>query len=46
LVESLDTFISQYQESVKKFASVSPTILEKFSAAGVRRKLRNILSFN
>ena len=46
LVESLEILVSQYQESVKKFASVSPTILEKFSADGVRRKLRNILSFN
>ena len=46
LVESLELLVSQYQESVKKFASVSPTILEKFSADGVRRKLRNILSFN
>jgi len=46
LVESLETLVSQYQESVKKFASVSPTTLENFSADGVRRKLRNILSFN
>jgi len=46
LVESLETLVIQYQESIKKFASVSPTILEKFSADGVRRKLRNILSFN
>ena len=46
LVESLEILVSQYQESVKKFASVSPTILEKFSADGIRRKLRNILSFN
>jgi len=38
--------VSQYQESIKKFASVSPSILEKFSADCVRRKLRNILSFN
>ena len=46
LVESLEILVSQYQESVKKFASVSPTILGKFSADGVRRKLRNILCFN
>jgi len=46
LVESLETLVSQYQESIKKFASVSPSILEKFSADCVRRKLRNILSFN
>jgi glycosyltransferase involved in cell wall biosynthesis len=46
LVESLETLVGQYQESTKKFASVSPTILEKFSADSVRRKLRKILSFN
>jgi len=46
LVESLEILVSQYQESVKKFASFSPTTREKFSADGVRRKLKNILSFN
>jgi len=46
LVESLETLISQYQESINKLALVSPTILDKFSADCVRRKLRNILSFN
>jgi glycosyltransferase involved in cell wall biosynthesis len=46
LVESLEILVSQYQESVKKFASFSPTAREKFSADGVRRKLKNILSFN
>jgi len=46
LVEYLETLISQYQESIRKFASVSPTIQKKFSAVCVRRKLRNILSFN
>jgi len=46
LVESLETLVSQYQESIKKFAPVNPTILEKFSADCVRRKLRKILSFN
>jgi glycosyltransferase involved in cell wall biosynthesis len=46
LVESLETLVSQYQECTKKFASVSPTIQEKFSADFVRRKLKNILSFN
>ena len=46
LVETLEILISQYQESVKKFALVSPTILEKFSADCVRSRLRNILSIN
>ena len=46
LVETLETLVSQYQESIKKFASVSPKIQEKFSADCVRIKLRNILSFN
>jgi len=46
LVDSLETLVRQYQESIKKFASVSPTILEEFSADCVRRKLKNILSFN
>ena len=46
LVESLETLISQYQEGIEKFAAISPTILEKFSADCVRRKLRNILSLN
>ena len=46
LVESLETLVSQYQESIKKFASVSPTTLDKFSADSVRSKLKNILSFN
>jgi glycosyltransferase involved in cell wall biosynthesis len=46
LVESLKTFVSQYDESIKKFAPTSTTILEKFSAVCVRRKLKNILSFN
>jgi glycosyltransferase involved in cell wall biosynthesis len=46
LVESLETLVSQYEESIKKFAKVSPMTSEKFSADCVRRKLRNILSFN
>ena len=46
LVESLETLVGQYQESIQKFGSVSPLVLEKFSADCVRRKLRNILSFN
>ena len=46
LVESLENLVSQYQESVKQFAQISPTILEQFSADCVRRKLRNILSLN
>ena len=46
LVESLETLINQYQKSIDKFALVSPITLEKFSADCVRRKLRNILSFN
>jgi glycosyltransferase involved in cell wall biosynthesis len=46
LVESLKTLVSQYDESIKNFGSVSPSILEKFSADCVRRKLRNILSLN
>jgi len=46
LVESLETLISKYQESIDKFALVPPTILEKFSADCVRRKLRKILSLN
>ena len=45
LVESLETLVGQYHESIKKFSSISPTILEKFSSDYVRRKLRNILSF-
>jgi glycosyltransferase involved in cell wall biosynthesis len=45
LVDSLDTLVSQYQGSTKKFGTVSPSILEKFSADCVRRKLRKILSF-
>ena len=46
LVESLETLVSQYQASIKKFAPVTPSILEKISADCVRRKLRKILSFN
>jgi glycosyltransferase involved in cell wall biosynthesis len=46
LVESLDTLISQYQESIKKFVPVFQTNMDKFSADYVRRKLRNILSLN
>ena len=46
LVESLETLVSQYQESIQKFGSVSPSTLEKFSADCVRRKLRKILSIN
>ena len=46
LVESLETLVGQYQESIQKFASVSSTIMDKFSADCVRRKLRNILSLN
>ena len=46
LVESLETLVDQYQESIAKFSLVSPTILEKFSADSVRSKLRKILSFN
>ena len=46
LVESLETLVSQYQESIKNFGSDSPSILEKFSADCVRGKLRNILSVN
>ena len=44
LVESLETLVSQYQGSIKKFGTVSPSILKKFSADCVRRKLRKILS--
>ena len=46
LVESLETLVCQYEESIKKFAPLSPTTMEKFSADCVRRKLRKILSFN
>jgi hypothetical protein len=46
LVESLETLVSHYQESIKKFAPVTPTNLEKFSADSVRSKLKNILCFN
>ena len=46
LVESFETLVSQYQESIKKFATVTPMIMDKFSADSVRSKLRNILSFN
>jgi glycosyltransferase involved in cell wall biosynthesis len=46
LVDSLEALVSQYQESIQKFAPVSPAIMEKFSADCVRRKLRNILSLN
>lgn len=46
LVKSLENLVSQYQESIKKFAPNCPTILGKFSADCVRRKLRNILSIN
>jgi glycosyltransferase involved in cell wall biosynthesis len=46
LVESLETLVGQYEESIKKFAPPSPTIMEKFSAGCVRRKLRKILTFN
>ena len=46
LVDSLETLVGQYRESIDKFASISPTAMEKFSADCVRRKLRKILSFN
>lgn len=45
LVESLEHLVSQYDQSVKKFTSACPIILKKFSADCVRRKLKNILSF-
>ena len=46
LVESLETLVIQYQQSIKKFAQFPPTTLDNFSADCVRRKLKNILSFN
>ena len=46
LVDSLENLVNQYRVSLDKLASVSPTILEKFSADCVRSKLRNILSLN
>lgn len=46
LVDSLENLVNQYRVSMDKLASVSPTILEKFSADCVRSKLRNILSLN
>lgn len=46
LVETLESLMCQYDQSVKKFASVYPTTLEKFSADSVRSKLRTILSFS
>ena len=46
LLESLEALVVRYQESVKKFAPITPTIAEKFSADSVRRKLRNMLSLN
>ena len=46
LVETLESLICQYEQSVKKFASICPSTLNKFSADSVRSKLRKILSFN
>ena len=46
LVESLETLVGQYHESIKTFAQVSPTILRNFSADCVRKKLGKILSIN
>ena len=46
LVDTLENLHSQYEQNVKKFASVCPATLNKFSADCVRRKLKNILSFS
>jgi glycosyltransferase involved in cell wall biosynthesis len=46
LVDALDNLVTQYQDSIKKFAPVCPIILGRFSADTVRRKLTRILSFN
>ena len=46
LVETLENLFCEYEQNVKKFASVCPATLNKFSADCVRRKLKNILSFN
>lgn len=45
LVENLENLGNRYNESTKKFTTACPTILEKFSADCVRRKLKNILLF-
>ena len=46
LVENLENLCSQYKESSKSFSTACPTILKKFSADCVRRKLKKIISFN
>jgi glycosyltransferase involved in cell wall biosynthesis len=46
LVKTLEKLVSQYEGCINKFAPVSPTLLENFSADGVRIKLRNILPKN
>ena len=45
LVENLENLGGYYKESTKKFSTACPTILKKFSADCVRRKLKNILFF-
>ena len=46
LVNILENLVTNYEDNVSQFASVSPTLMKKFSADYVRRKLKKIISFN
>ena len=40
VLKTLEKLVSQYEGCLNKFAPVSPTLMEKFSADGVRIKLK------
>ena len=41
LVDALENLVTKYEDCVSQFAAASPTLIEKFSANSVRRKLKN-----
>lgn len=46
LVDAIENIVNKYEDNVSRLAAASPTLIEKFSADSVRRKLRKIVSFN
>ena len=46
LINILENLVIKYNDKVSQFASVSPTLTEKFSADSIRKKLKKIVSFS
>lgn len=46
LVDTLENLVTKYEDCISLYTTASPTLMENFSADSIRRKLKNILSFN